>query len=70
MKTFAKTKIFCEKFCKNENFRENFRENENILWKLLQKQNFSQNEISRKFAAHFRLIFAIRENEKTFSFQL
>jgi hypothetical protein len=32
--------------------------------KFLRKRKFSQNEISRKFA-HFRIIFAFRENGKT-----
>jgi hypothetical protein len=57
VKTVAKTQIFCENLHENETFCENFREHENFSWKLSQKQKFSQNEISHKFA-HFRLIFA------------
>jgi mRNA-degrading endonuclease RelE of RelBE toxin-antitoxin system len=45
-------------------FRENFCENENFSRKLLRKRKLSRNEISQKLA-HYRLIFAFRENEKT-----
>jgi hypothetical protein len=68
LQKLSRKQICCENFCENEHFRENFHENENFpenfSRKLSRKRKISRNEILQKLA-HFRLLFAFRENEKT-----
>jgi hypothetical protein len=64
-KISRKRKFFIKASAQNENFLENLSRKQKLIANFSPKTKiFPRNEISRKLA-HFCLIFAFRENEKT-----